>query len=380
MERLLKNHVELTILSLLLGLGLACSESMTEESSEIHFSTEIPRLASGPDHSASPFTTFSLVGPGDEYTMRIDGCGTGYQTEFTQTVAENGAQSEVSLQMFLGDENCLARLMSFKLDGVVFTEETPAVLVPGAIPAEATNSAVFENYQPGDTAVFVGTVGGGQILTKQVVVNRQIASPVQSGDYEIHYTIKEVLGAQTTTEIGIGDLLWGALRQIPDSDQNSEYLRAVSVDFSIGDAGEQVSFTFECLLPLLVETKGNKTKYKCPHGTSNKKIDLYEINGGNGDEESKIEYAFFLDPGEGVPCLDQNGNPKAKECKKDYFGKGDPHFKDIEIIPAGSGLTNGGFRTDPIILSDLGLSSPIGEAILLLELGKDHYEFLNVLD
>lgn len=216
---MLSNLSKIMVVALLLfpSCGQELLESPTQNTSTAQGLTTLPPDLQVQVDVASSGS--SLTASITKYTLDLDDCASGYSATVTEL--------ELDLEVYRGDENCLAKLVGFTLDGSTYT-------------AKLGVGNEFDNYLPGDTAIFEDGMGG-EVIAK---VEEQLSSPVKEFD-NVSYTIMDINQGITQSFM---QMTIGAPGNMPEPMFNLVSASWVGVD-TFNEA-LQYQFKLECKSPL----------------------------------------------------------------------------------------------------------------------------------
>lgn len=197
----------------------------------------------------------SLTGSVNDYIIELTGCNSGYNVSndpsATATIAGGGV-----MNVYKFDQNCLAKLVSFSLDGVTFTNNI-------------ADGATDWDVLAGGVGVAEFASASGDLLP--VKINAQLSNPVLDTD-TVSFEFNEIDGGldETLTHATTGN---GILSSVTGKSAPSFTINSVTMT-GMSAAGEgQFSFKLECTEALVgdvcVDVDMNNITYKLIEDTYN---------------------------------------------------------------------------------------------------------------
>ena len=304
------NQVKIPLASACLSMLVGCGQDAAVQPSEVEENTrsqEVQNELSVVDHEMNKNNSYDLNGFAGSYQISIDGCDSGYANSIDEMTGE--------LNVYTGDKNCVAKLISFTYLGSTF------------IPSDF---APFSSYKVGDTAVYVDEFDSSSNI--HVSISETLNNPINASGERIIFEFSDVEPVLNNQNISF---------------QNSSINFSISNTSFVGISSEgsgQFQFALECSGDL--------------DGTFCDETNLFDLSYAVVDS-SQFESGFTI---ENASAIDES-----------YFFPVDSSnlFEDGEF-----NSTSGGFLTS--VLQTPGNMASSSNFVLLVKSNSGSFQYFNI--
>ncbi len=264
-----------------------------------------------------------------QWDFSVDGCSSGLSYPSI-------SEADPSVNLYAGDNNCIAKLHSFGITGKTY------------IPRTGND---FVTYQVGEIALFENTID--PLDTMEIRVLEQLSSPLVSSDNVVFGTVNIQQDANPH------DVLYTQIASQGTVTSDANPMNYSIAETALSDINTSIKsgyylFTLECRSNIKQKGKGNP--WTC-----------------NENSIEATSYRLVEDTFSGVPC-DIN---TISDCQQLFDGSEETIDMNTEFIPRSGKVTNGGFSTKSLLGPD-NLFSTTGPKMLLILKSADNYQFFSL--